>query len=119
MAMITVSTSPPLTCRTSWSSVSLAVFSAARRPEPFTCSDRVAAVRLRDAVTLRAIPNPSRLFETDEDVLHFGVELDRVHTQLAPNAAALVPAEGRLGVDAAAAVDAEDTRPNRFRQAQG
>src|ERR1700694_354167 len=49
----------------------------------------------------------SYLFETDEDILDFRVELERVHAELPTDAAALVPAEGGLLMDAPAAVDAQ------------
>src|ERR1700736_1502197 len=102
--MMTVSTSPALVWRTSSSSVSLAVFSW-RRDCPLVRSARVVVDRSRVVVPVRAMSNPSCLLETDEDVLDFCVELQRVHTQLAADAAALVAAEGRLLMDASAAVD--------------
>src|ERR1700736_96499 len=104
--MMTVSTSPALVWRTSSSSVSLAVFSW-RRDCPLVRSARVVVDRSRVVVPVRAMSNPSCLLETDEDVLDFRVELQRVHTQLAADAAALVAAEGRLLVNASAAVDTE------------
>src|ERR1700736_5025005 len=104
--MMTVSTSPALVWRTSSSSVSFAVFSW-RRDCPLVRSARVVVDRSRDVVPVRAMSNPSCLLETDEDVLDCRVELQRVHTQLAADAAALVAAEGRLLMDASAAVDAE------------
>src|SRR5207253_604765 len=107
MAMITVSTSPALVWRTSSSRLSLAVFSW--RPDcPFVRSVCVLVDRSRGVVPVRAISNPSCLLETDEDVLDFGVELERVHAQFAADAAALVASEGRLLVHAPAAVDTED-----------
>src|SRR2546423_6623305 len=107
IAMMTVSTSPALVWRTSSSSVILAVFSW-RRDCPFVRSACVLVDRSRAVVPVRAIANPSCLLETDEDVLDFGVELERVHAQVAADAAALVAAEGCLLVHAPAAVDAED-----------
>src|SRR5207245_9848782 len=104
--MMTVSTSPALVCRTSSSSVSLAVFSC-RRDCPWVRSARVVVDRSRVAVPVRAMSNPSCLFETDEDVLDFRVELERVHAELATDAAALVAAEWCLLVAAPAAVDAQ------------
>src|SRR5207302_1168788 len=106
MAMITVSTSPAFVWRTSSSSVSLAVFSW-RRDCPLVRSACVLVDRSRVVLPVRAISNPSCLLETDEDVLDFGVELERVHAQFAADAAALVAAEGRLLVHASAAVDAQ------------
>src|ERR1700694_1083720 len=104
--MMTVSTSPALVCRTSSPSVSLAVFSW-RRDCPLVRSARVVVDRSRVGVPVRAMSNPSCLLETDEDVLDFGVELKRMHAELATNAAAFVAAEGRLLMNAPAAVDAE------------
>src|ERR1700694_5149060 len=104
--MMTVSTSPAFVWRTSSSSVSLAVFSC-RRDCPLVRSARVVVDRSRVAVPVRAMSNPSYLFETDEDVLDFRVELECVHAELAADAAALIAAEGGLLVDAAAAVDAQ------------
>src|SRR4030081_3334201 len=98
--MMIVSTSPALVWRTSSSSVSLAVFSG-RRDCPLVRSDRVVD-RSRVAVPVRAMSNSSYLFETDEDVLDFRVELERVHAELAADAAALVAAERCLLVDASA-----------------
>src|SRR6266550_9580399 len=106
MAMMTVSTWPALVWRTSSSSVSLAVFSG-RRDCPLVRSARVVD-RSRVVVPVRAMSNPSWLLETDEDVLDFGVELERMHAQFAADAATLVAAKGRLLVHAPAAVDAED-----------
>src|SRR5438552_11182427 len=106
MAMMWVWTSPALVWRTSSSSVSLAVFSW-RRDCPLVRSARLLFDRSRVEVPVRAMSNPSCLLETDEDVLDFGVELERMHTQFAADAAALVAAEGRFLVDAAAAMDAE------------
>src|SRR3989442_11369383 len=105
--MITVSTSPPFTCRINWSSVSLAVFSWPRVC-PLARSPR-AVVRSRAGVTVRAMSSPSWSFETDEDIFDFGVQLECVHAQLAADATALVAAERRLLVDAPAAVDAQDS----------
>src|SRR2546423_6534437 len=107
IAMMTVSTSPALVWRTSSSSVILAVFSW-RRDCPFVRSACVLVDRSRAVVPVRAIANPSCLLETDEAVLDFGVELERVQAGFAADAAALVPAKGRLLVHAPAAVDAED-----------
>src|SRR5256712_6523139 len=104
--MMTVSTWPALVWRTSSSSVILAVFSC-RRDCPLVRSARVVVDRSRVAVPVRAMSNPSCLFETDEDVLDFRVELERVHAELATDAAALVAAEWCLLVDAPAAVDAQ------------
>src|SRR5437868_3425662 len=104
--MMMVSTSPGFFCRTSSSSVLLAVFSG-RRDCPLARSARVVVDRSRVAVPVRAMSNPSCLFETDEDVLDFRVELERVHAELAADAAAFVAAEGCLLVDAPAAVDAQ------------
>src|SRR5579864_348160 len=117
--MMTVSTSSALICRTSSLRVSLATFSPARRAEPFACSDRRAAARVRDVVRLRAIAYPSPLLETDEDVLDLGVELNRMHAKLAADSASLVSAERCLRVDAPAAVDAEHPGPHRPGDAQG
>src|SRR5579864_4498333 len=104
--MMTVSTSSALTCRTSSLRVSLATFSPARRAEPFACSDRRAAARVRDVVRLRAIAYPSPLLETDEDVLDLGVALTRVHAELAAGPAPLVASERGIGMDATAAGNA-------------
>src|ERR1700694_1016890 len=106
--MMTVSTSPALVCRTSSPSVSLAVFSW-RRDCPLVRSARVVVDRSRVGLPVRAMSDPSCLLETDEDVLDFGIELERVHAQLAADATALVPAERRLLAYAAAAVCAENT----------
>src|SRR5437773_67745 len=106
MAMMTVSTSPALVWRINSSSVSLAVFSW-RRDCPLVRSACVLVDRSRDEVPVRAISNPSCLLETDEDVLDFGVELERMHTQIAADAAALVAAEARFLVIAAAAGGAD------------
>src|ERR1700732_1495944 len=103
--MMTVSTSPALVWRTSSSSVSLAVFSWRRCP--LVRSARVVVDRSRVGLPVRAMSNPSWLLETDEDVLDFRIELERVHAQLAANAASFVAAERRLLVNAAAAVDAQ------------
>src|SRR3982074_198183 len=107
IAMMMVSTSPAFVWRTSSASVTLAVFSC-RRDCPLFRSARVVVDRSRVAVPVRAMSNPSCLFQTDEDVLDFGVELKRVHAELAADAAALVAAERCFLVHAAAAVDAED-----------
>src|ERR1700686_5614029 len=104
--MMIVPTSPALVWRTSSSKVILAVFSW-RRDCPLVRSARVVVDRSRVAVPVRAMSNPSYLFETDKDVLDFPVELERVHAELATDTAALVPAEGCLLVDAPAAVDAQ------------
>src|ERR1700694_5096827 len=115
--MMTVSTSPAFVWRTSSSSVSLAVFSC-RRDCPLVRSARVVVDRSRVAVPVRAMSNPSYLFETDEDVLDFRVELERMHAELATDAAALVPAEGGLLVNAPAAVDAQHAGLDAARHAQ-
>src|SRR5256884_764685 len=109
MAMMTVSTSPALVWRINPSSVSLAVFSW-RRDCPLVRSARALVDRSRVVVPVRAMSNPSWLLETDEDVLDFGVELQRMHPQFAADAAALVAAEGRFLMHAPAAVDAEHPR---------
>src|SRR6266550_8944258 len=109
--MMMVSTSPALVCRTSSSSVILAVFSG-RRDCPLARSARVVVDRSRVAVPVRAMSNPSCLFQTDEDVLDFRVELERVHAELASDAAALVTPEGRLLMNTPAAIDAENAGAN-------
>ena len=45
----------------------------------------------------------------EEDVLHFGVQVDSVHAHLAADPAPLVAAERRLGVHAVGGVDAQNT----------
>src|SRR5215210_8193067 len=52
-----------------------------------------------------------------EDVLHLRVEVHRVHPHLAPHAALLVPAEGRLGVHAVARVHADHAGAHALRYA--
>src|SRR6202022_4993576 len=76
----------------------------------------VVVRRCRAGVTVRAMTNPSCLFETDEDVFDFRVQLERRHAQLATDAGAFVTAEGRLLVNAAAAVDAQHARSDPPRQ---
>src|SRR5438132_13636611 len=50
--------------------------------------------------------------ETDENILDFRVELKGVHSELAPDAAPLVPTKGRFLVDALAAVDTQHACPD-------
>src|SRR5437660_3500515 len=109
--MMTVSTSPALVWRTSSSSVILAVFSC-RRDCPLARSARALVDRSRVGVAVRAMSNPSWLLETDEDVLDFGVELERVHAQLAADAAALVSAERRFLMHAAGGNGTDDSGAN-------
>src|SRR2546428_2409582 len=114
MARITVSTSPSLICRTSCSSDSLAECPWVRRACPLVRSVRRVARRSAGVTVLRAMGRSSSLLQADEDVLDFGVELQRVHTQLPADAAALVAAKRRFLVHTPAAVDADHTRPDRF-----
>ena len=51
-------------------------------------------------------PGQGRLGQVHVDVLELGVQLQRVHAQLAPDARHLVAAERRLGVDRCVRVDA-------------
>src|SRR6266852_165986 len=107
MARITVSTSPSLICRTSCSSDSLAECPWVRRVCPLVRSVRRVARRSAGVTVLRAIgSSSSSLLQADEDVLDFGVELQRVHAQLPADAAPLVADEGRFLMHAPGAVDA-------------
>src|SRR3989449_5045995 len=107
--MMMVSTSPAFVWRTSSSSVIFAVFSW-RRVWPFARSVRWVVARSFAGVTVRAMSDPSCSFETDEDVFDFRVELQRVHAELASDAAAFVTAKWRFLLDAPAAVDAQHAR---------
>src|SRR5438128_660992 len=107
--MMTVSTSPAFIWRTSSSSVIFAVFSW-RRVWPLARSVRGVVARSFAGVTVRAMSDPSCSFKTYENVFDFRVELQRVHAELASDAAAFVTAKWCLLVNAPAAIDAEHTR---------
>src|SRR2546425_10982348 len=114
MARMTLSTSSSLICRTSCSSDSLAECPWVRRVCPLVRSVRRVARRSAGVTVLRAMGRSSSLLQADEDVLDFGVQLQRVHAQLPADTAALVAAKGRLLVHTAAAVDADHARADRF-----
>src|SRR5437588_6364272 len=118
MATITVSTWPSLTWLISCWRLSIGAFGVARRAWPLARSVRLPAVfTFGDVTVLRAMTSSS--VETDENILDFRVELKGVHSELAPDAAALVPTKGRFLVDALAAVDTQHACPDAPCHPQG
>ena len=78
------------------------------------CATRLA----RPSAVARISTGAGRSAQVDEDVLRLGVELERRHPELAPDAGHLVAAERRLGVDRRVRVDADDAGLERLRGAQ-
>src|SRR5579859_314374 len=77
------------------------------------------STKLKISASLAFVLFFKRLLLREEDALNLGIELNRVHTHLAANAALFVAPEGRFCMHAMAGIDRDYTRAHAFRYTDG